>query len=188
MAAAYVNSIQIISVYYAAGDSDAYAPDLAYISGIDTEAGSVTLCFKNTEEEEDTTHLTLVAHRVIKPVSERPGQYIVRVAMPDMQIDLHVCSAEAQHYWIGALALDSQHGLTLSVDYPRRGLISFSLLIEALTTSCAERAGHSLNLLTKPIADDISERKAKAGTDTSTVCEILTSMLPDAYNCRVTEI
>ena len=47
--ASYSSSIQLISVYYDGDDSEAYAPDLAFITS--TRSGAVTLCLDCIDED-----------------------------------------------------------------------------------------------------------------------------------------
>ena len=176
----FSNTVEIVSIFYDCGDSEEYAPDRTYISGRSSETGSVTICFENTDEG-DASHLTLIAHRAVIPASGHYGQYIARIIMPAMQIDLHVSSAEAQQYWVDALSCESQPGAP-------HMLHSHHSHQAAAWYAPAERASLALHDLHLTQANNGHERKAHASTDASTVCELLVSAPLDAYNCRVTEI
>ena len=177
----YMSSVEFVSIRYDCGDSEEYAPDRTYISGRSSETGSVTICFENSEDEGGASHLTLVARRAVIPASGPFGQYIARIIMPAMLIDLQVISVEAQQYWVEALSCESQPSV------PHK-LHSHHSHRAAAWYAPAERASLALHDLHLTQANNGHERKAQASTDASTVCELLVSAPLDAYNCRVTEI
>ena len=107
--ACFVSSIQLVTVYYDGVDSESYAPDRAYITGLRGKTGSVTICLECADE--DTSFLTLIAHRSVISATSSFGEHIVRIITPVARIDLHVNSAEAQDYWVEALACNDRPGL-----------------------------------------------------------------------------
>ena len=176
----YMSSVEFVSIRYDGGDSEEYAPDRTYISGRSSKTGSVTICFENTDEG-DASHLTLIAHRAVIPASGPYGQYIARIIMPAMLIDLHVSSAEAQQYWVEALSCESQPGA------PHK-LHSHHSHQAAAWYAPAERASLAVlgQDLTQPI-DDANGHERKS-PDASAMWGLLASTPLDVCSYRVTEI
>ena len=176
----FSNTVEIVSIFYDCGDSEEYAPDRTYISSRSSETGSVTICFENTDEG-DASHLTLIAHRAVIPASGHYGQYIARIIMPAMQIDLHVSSAEAQQYWVEALSCESQPGAP-------HMLHSHHSHQAAAWYEPAERASLAAlgQDLTQPI-DDANGHERKS-PDASAMWGLLASTPLDVCSYRVTEI
>ena len=93
------STVTLVSVYYAGGDTEEYAPDRTFVSSASSETGSLTICLENTDEERHI-FLTLSTRRTVTPV----GMDIVRILSPAVRIDLHFSSGEAQQYWMDVLA------------------------------------------------------------------------------------
>ena len=99
----HATSIELIVLHYAGGDSEAHAPDLVYLVNARSEPGSVTMCLENTEDDPGICSLTLPAQRSVAPATNITGERIICIATPTSQIEMHVTSADAQHYWTTAL-------------------------------------------------------------------------------------
>ena len=106
--AAFLSSIQLVSVYYSTGEREAYAPELAYIFSTNSKTGTITLCLESSDC--DTSYLALTVHRSVKPVNGFFGKRIVRIDTALARIDLSVTSSEAQQYWVEALSRDGDLG------------------------------------------------------------------------------
>ena len=106
--AAFLSSIQLVSVYYTGGEREAYAPELAYIFNTNPKTGAITICLESAEC--DTSYLTLTVHRSVKAVTGFFGKRVVRIATALARIDLQVTSSEAQQYWVNTLTREGEPG------------------------------------------------------------------------------
>ena len=194
-----MNSVQLVAVYYDGGDSESYAPDRAYISAVSPKTGALTICLEC--DDEGTSYLTLFAQRSAKAAMSYFGEHIVRIVSQATRIDLHVISAEAQRYWVEALACDSQPG------EPRvlSGYTSFVLIRPSELPYLQRKCGGSAalppsrhnNLLSSSCsnqqlfdsADTSKTTKVKESSYASTFfCEPLKSAPAESLSVRVSEV